>query len=345
MNNPDHQLYMERCIQLARLGAGSVAPNPMVGAVVVHNGRIIGEGFHRVYGGPHAEVNAIAAVHQQSLPAGSTLYVNLEPCAHQGKTPPCADLIIKSKIPHVVIGCRDPFDAVNGKGIEKLKAENVMVTTGILEKESLHLNRRFITFHEKKRPYIILKWAQSKDGFIGHPDKRVLISNEYANRVVHHWRSSEQAIMVGTGTALLDDPQLTARLWPGNNPLRLVIDRYLRLPGTLKIFNEEAPTVIFNEIKDSSEDHMTCAKISFDDFPASAMHYLYERNILSVIIEGGAQLLHSFIKSNCWDEARVITSDRKLINGIPAPVLSLLPSETEKIENNLLSVYRNSVFI
>jgi len=334
---------MERCLQLALLGAGHIAPNPMVGAVVVHQNRIIGEGFHQAFGGPHAEVNAIAAVRQQSLLSGSTLYVNLEPCAHHGKTPPCSDLIIKSKIPHVVIGCRDPFDAVNGKGIEKLQAAHVKVTTGILEKESLHLNRRFITFHEKKRPYIILKWAQSKDGFIGHPDKRIQISNEYANRLVHHWRSAEQAIMIGSGTALVDDPQLTVRLWPGNNPLRLVLDRYLRLPGTLSIFNKAAPVVIFNEIKDAEDDHVTCAKISFDDLPASAMQYLYERKILSVIIEGGAQLLHTFINSNCWDEARVITSGHRLMNGIAAPVLSMPPSESEKIENNLLSIFKNSL--
>ena len=231
---------MHRCLELAQLAAGNTAPNPMVGSVLVHNDKIIGEGYHQVYGQAHAEVNCISSVkpeHQGLIPQ-STIYVSLEPCAHFGKTPPCADLIIKHQIPKVVVGCRDPFVQVNGKGIEKLQAAGIEVTVGVLEKECKELNKRFFTFHTEHRPYIILKWAQTADLKIAAEDYgRVLISNAQSNRIVHKWRSEEMAILVGTNTALFDDPELNTRLWPGGHPIRLVVDMNLRLPSSLKLFN------------------------------------------------------------------------------------------------------------
>src|SRR5258706_6298419 len=243
---------MRRCLELATLGAGNVAPNPMVGAVLVYHGRIIGEGYHQKYGEAHAEPNSIASVKEEDrkLISQSTMYVSLEPCVHFGKTPPCADLIIKHKIPKVVIGCRDPFKEVNGRGIEKLKAAGVETEPGVLEKECKELNKRFFTFHTKHRPYIILKWAQTANGKMsGQGRDRLYISNEFTNRLVHKWRSEEAAILVGTNTALLDDPQLTTRLWTGNNLVRMVIDMDLKLPSSLRLFDDEASTIIFNTIK------------------------------------------------------------------------------------------------
>src|SRR5437868_6012424 len=232
---------MHRCLELAKLAAGNVAPNPMVGAVLVHEEKIISEGYHKQFGEPHAEVNCINNVKEEDkhLIEKSTLYVSLEPCSHFGKTPPCTDLIIKNKIPKVVIGCVDIYKEVHGRGIKKLQDAEVEVVTGILEKECIELNKRFFTFHEKYRPYIILKWAESANGKIGIDTERVLISNEYSDRLVHKWRSEEAAILIGTNTALKDDPSLTTRLWQGNNPVRLVIDMDLRLPSHLKIFNRE----------------------------------------------------------------------------------------------------------
>ncbi|HJW16280.1 MAG TPA: bifunctional diaminohydroxyphosphoribosylaminopyrimidine deaminase/5-amino-6-(5-phosphoribosylamino)uracil reductase RibD, partial [Flavisolibacter sp.] len=250
-----HEKYMARCLQLAQLGAGNVAPNPMVGAVLVYNDAIIGEGYHEKYGAAHAEVNCINSVidGERHLISQSTLYVSLEPCAHFGKTPPCADLIVKLKIPKVVIGCRDPFVQVDGKGIEKLLAAGVEVTTGILEKECKELNKLFFTFHTLHRPYIILKWAQTSDGKIAYPTlrkkssspvSRLFITNAYTNRLVHKWRSEQMAILVGTNTAMHDDPSLNTRLWPGNSPVRLVIDKELALPPGLKLFDGSIPTIV-----------------------------------------------------------------------------------------------------
>ena len=318
---------MQRCLQLAAMGAGYTAPNPMVGAVLVYEDRIIGEGFHGQYGGPHAEVNCINSVTKEDLPliAKSTLYVSLEPCSHFGKTPPCTDLIIEKKIPAVVIACKDIYAAINGRGIEKLQAAGVNVTVGILEKEALELNKRFFTFHEYHRPYIILKWAQSIDGKIANADhSRVFISNEYTNRLVHKWRSEEAAILVGTNTALLDDPALTARLWPGNDPTRLVIDMGLKLPSTLQLFDGKVKTIVFNALK-----HTTVEKLSYykldkgEDMLQQLLTGLYEQQLISVVVEGGAKLLQSFINEGLWDEARVIGNGQLTIgNGVDAPVLT-----------------------
>jgi diaminohydroxyphosphoribosylaminopyrimidine deaminase/5-amino-6-(5-phosphoribosylamino)uracil reductase len=317
---------MQRCLQLAVMGAGSVAPNPMVGAVLVYQGRVIGEGYHQTYGEAHAEVNCINSVAEadKTFIEKSTLYVSLEPCVHFGKTPPCADLIINNKIPQVVIGCRDSFAAVDGKGIERLKAAGVQVAPGILENECLELNKRFFTFHEKQRPYIILKWAQSSDGKIGTGNgERLFISNAFTNRLVHKWRSEEAAIMVGTNTALQDDPALTTRLWEGNNPVRLVIDMDLKLPSSLQLFDGLHKTIVFNQHKQEAGEKLSFYKIDKTERPIpQILNALYKLQLQSVMIEGGAKLLQSFIDENAWDEARVITNTEfKMGEGINAPIL------------------------
>ncbi len=321
---------MMRCLGLAKSGTGMVAPNPMVGAVLVHEDRIIGEGYHQQFGHAHAEVNCIASVaeHDKGLISRSTMYVSLEPCAHFGKTPPCADLIIRSGIPRCVIGTRDPFNQVNGRGIEKLRNAGVEVVSGILENETVELNRRFFTVHTKQRPYIILKWAQSADGMIASAaGDRLLISNEYSNRLVHRWRTEEASILVGTNTALLDNPSLTARLWPGRSPARLVVDMELKLPPHLQVFDEQAHTIIFNAIRHDVESNPAFFQVNRDtDIVPQVCNALYQLNIQSVIVEGGAKTLQSFIDANLLDEARLIYNRQLFVQGsslgIPAPVIS-----------------------
>ncbi|HEX7902682.1 MAG TPA: bifunctional diaminohydroxyphosphoribosylaminopyrimidine deaminase/5-amino-6-(5-phosphoribosylamino)uracil reductase RibD [Chitinophagaceae bacterium] len=365
-----HQQYMRRCLELAKKGAGAVAPNPMVGAILVHKDKIIGEGWHQQYGEVHAEVNAIReAIHNgnEELISQATLYVSLEPCAHFGKTPPCADLIIQHKIPEVIIGCRDPFKAVNGKGIEKLNAAGVVVELGILENECKELNKRFFTFHTKQRSYIILKWAQTADGKIAplNPspkesgvlqtegetfeeagNRRLLISNEYSNRIVHRWRSEEAAILIGTNTALLDDPELTTRLWPGNSPVRLVVDRNLRLPDSLKIFNQQVRTIIFNKAKQEEDGNVFYYQVTdHESLVQQITRVLYQLNIQSVLVEGGAQLLQSFIDEGIWDEARVITNEKLIINeGLDAPRLSFgINIHEQNILADTIRIYKSEV--
>lgn len=337
----NHEIFMQRCLQLAKLGYGFVAPNPMVGAVLVHNNQIIGEGYHKKHGGPHAEVNCIQnaiANGFENLLHKSTIYVSLEPCAHFGKTPPCADLIINYKIPTVVIGCRDPFLEVDGRGIEKLKQAGIKVIEGILEQQSRDLNKRFFYFHQQHKPFVILKWAQTADGFIGNTgNERLMISNEITNRLVHQWRSQESAILVGTNTAFKDDPQLTNRFWLGAHPLRLVTDFKNVLPATHKIFSGEAPTIVFNY-----DRHTITEGLKFPGFEnitywyklegqrstiTEMMEACYTLGIQSILVEGGARLQQSFIDENCWNEARVITNPDLLINtGISAPVLKDIES-------------------
>jgi diaminohydroxyphosphoribosylaminopyrimidine deaminase / 5-amino-6-(5-phosphoribosylamino)uracil reductase len=326
---------MQRCIELAKPGAGSVAPNPMVGAVLLYNDRIIGEGYHMQYGQAHAEVNCINSVAEEDklLIEQSTMYVSLEPCAHHGKTPPCADLIITKKIPTVVIGCRDPFVEVDGKGIEKLLAAGVEVIQQVLENDCKDLNKRFLTFHTQHRPYIILKWAQTANGIIGNGDhSRLLISNEFTNRLVHKWRSEEASILVGTNTALFDDPSLGARLWKGNNPVRLVVDMNLRLPSSLQIFDGSIRTIIFNTLQHEERGNLLYYQCTKD---VSLVHQvcnaLYQLNIQSVLVEGGTQLLQSFIDEKMYDEIRIITNnDVATANGIPAPV-----AESKTLQNSM----------
>ncbi|MBN1252190.1 MAG: bifunctional diaminohydroxyphosphoribosylaminopyrimidine deaminase/5-amino-6-(5-phosphoribosylamino)uracil reductase RibD [Bacteroidales bacterium] len=339
---------MTRCIELAKLGLGSAAPNPLVGSVIVYKGKIIGEGYHQKCGEAHAEVNAINSVKDKSLLSKSTIYVNLEPCAHHGKTPPCADLIVENKIPRVVIACIDIFAKVSGKGIEKLKKGGCDVTLGVLEKESLELNRRFFTFHSKKRPYIILKWAETLDGFIdkyrssSDPIEPIWITNSLSKILVHKWRTEETAFMIGTNTAMFDNPQLTVREWNGRNPVRIVLDKKLRLKNTLKIFDSAATTFIFNEQKDEIKENLHFIKTNFtDNSLKEILNILYQKEIQSVVVEGGKELLDSFIDQNLWDEARVFVGKVKFGNGVMAPFFNYIADKEVFINESKLMFYRN----
>lgn len=340
--------YMQRCLDLARQAEGMTYPNPMVGSVIVHKGRIIGEGYHRKAGGPHAEVWAITSVANPELLKEATLYVNLEPCAHYGQTPPCSLLIEQKQIPRVVIGCVDTFSKVAGRGIQRLKAAGVEVITGILEQESRELNRRFFTFHETRRPYIILKWANTRDGFldidreVAKDNRPTWITNEHARRMVHLWRSREQAILVGSATALKDNPSLTVRDWSGPHPLRLVLDRGNKLPDHLALFDGESPTLLFCSEKKADNKQAERIVVPPNQDPVSAiLEELYNRQIQSLIVEGGARLLNAFIQKGLWDEARVFVGNQWFREGIKAPELQQVPLQSEKFGNSELFVYRN----
>lgn len=326
--NKDHSFYMRRCIELAQKGRGFTAPNPMVGAVIVHQGKVIGEGFHRRAGEPHAEVNAIASVRDESRLRESTLYVNLEPCSHYGKTPPCAELIIRKQIPRVVIGCLDPFAEVSGRGVRMLLKAGVEVITGIMEPEARELNRAFITFQEKGRPYIILKWAQSADGFIDcHRDDYsgppVRLSSPQSRREVHKLRSEVAAILVGTRTALLDNPSLSVRHWSGASPVRLTIDRHLCIPSHYHLLDGTIPTVVFTSREVQNSQNITYIALDPNRSTLSqVLDYLKEKKLNSLLVEGGSCLLQSFLSEGYWDEARVEVVSRRLNNGVKAPEIS-----------------------
>lgn len=336
---------MQECINLAKKGFGKVAPNPMVGSVIVHENKIIGKGYHKSFGEAHAEVNAINSVKDKSLLKKSVLYVNLEPCSHFGKTPPCADFIIKNQIKYVVIGTIDPNPLISGNGIRKLFSAGCDVKIGVLEERCMILNERFFTFHKKKRPYIILKWAETQDKFIGTLHSRLQISGYRANKLVHQWRSEEQAVMIGTNTALTDNPKLTVRLRKGKNPLRIVIDKSLRIPAWYNLLDKQVPTLIFTASKKTSTQNLQYINIDFNkDILQQILKKLYEQNIQSVIVEGGAKLLNSFIAENLWDEARIFTSSRKLNqkDGIVAPQISGQEIEKKIIENDVLKILKNT---
>ena len=332
---------------MAKYGLGLTSPNPMVGCVIVCGETIIGEGFTSPYGGSHAEVNAINSIENKNLLQKSTLYVSLEPCSHFGKTPPCSDLIIKHKIPNIVVGCIDPFDAVAGKGIEKLKHSGCDVIVGVLEKECIELNKRFFTFHTKKRPYIILKWAETKDGFIAPTIKRkenkpVWITNKYSRQLVHKWRAEEQAILVGTTTVVQDNPRLDVRDWVGKNPLRLILDRSLRTPTDYYVFDESNQTVVFTEKDEADKNNLMYSKIDFTkNIPQQVCDYLYEKEIQSVIIEGGTKTLKSFIDAGLWDEARIFTGDVSFSDGIKAPIIYGREMLSKKIKSDTLRILQN----
>lgn len=345
-----HQLYLDRCIELARLGAGSVSPNPMVGAVIVCDDQIIGEGYHMAYGHAHAEVNAIKNVFENNTNAKellkrSTIYVNLEPCSHFGKTPPCADLIISNEIPTVVIGCRDPFDQINGKGIEKLKNAGIEIIEHILTDKCIELNKRFFTRIQKQRPYIILKWAQTSNGYFAPLDgsKKWISSNE-AKQMVHRMRSEEDAVLVGKNTALADDPILNVREWFGKDPVRIVIDRTLELSKTLNIFDQTQDTIIFNSIKTEIDGRVKYLELeNFDNLlPQLIAYQLYLMDIQSIIVEGGCKTLNLFLESGLWDEARVFISPEKWDNGIFAPELKANPDEVQKVGPDILKIWHNT---
>ena len=345
MNN--HEDYIARCIELAKNGFGTTYPNPMVGSVIVYNGEIIGEGWHQKAGEPHAEVNAIRSVKDPSLLDKATIYVSLEPCSHFGKTPPCCDLIIKNKIPNVVIGTVDSNIKVAGNGIKRLQEAGANVIVGILEKECYELNQRFFTFHEKKRPYIILKWAETQDGFIAplqkEEQKPVWITNLNSRQLVHKWRTEEQAILVGTQTVIDDNPQLNARDWEGNNPIRVVIDQNHRIPKTAHVFDNQTKTIVFSNKKSTPSLENTIFEVI--DFQQNIVQQivdkLFQHQIQSVIIEGGAQTLQTFIDANLWDEARVFIGNCTFEKGVKAPVLNTSPFKKEKIGTDELLIIRN----
>jgi diaminohydroxyphosphoribosylaminopyrimidine deaminase/5-amino-6-(5-phosphoribosylamino)uracil reductase len=339
---------MSRCLQLAKMGAGNVAPNPMVGAVLVYEDKIIGEGYHQKYGDAHAEVNCINSVSEENKPfiEKSTIYVSLEPCSHYGKTPPCADLIIRNNIKKVIIGIQDINKEVAGSGIKKLQDASIEVTTGILENECRDLNKRFFTFHQKQRPHIILKWAQTANGKIGSKNsERILISNEYTNRLVHKWRSEEAAILIGTNTAITDNPSLTTRLWKGRNPIRIVIDNHLKMPAEMNVFSKQTNTIVFNSIKDSIKENVQFIHLHNKNFLEEMLHALYELNIQSVLVEGGAKTLQSFIDAGSWDEARVITNERMIIESeIRSPEMKNFKLlSQEKYLNDSIRYFKNYI--
>jgi diaminohydroxyphosphoribosylaminopyrimidine deaminase/5-amino-6-(5-phosphoribosylamino)uracil reductase len=339
----EDEIFMQRCLDLAVLGMGRVAPNPMVGAVIVHEGRIIGEGFHEVYGAAHAEVNAIRSVQNPSLLSKSTLYVSLEPCSHIGKTPPCSDLIIKHQFQRVVVGCKDPHEKVNGRGIDRLKKAGVSVTTGVLEQACQALNKRFFTFHQRRRPYVILKWAQSPDGFldISRPNNETgihWISSPETKVLVHKWRAEEQSILVGRKAVETDNPTLTVREFSGNNPTRIIIDSQLQLPMDKHIFSADAPTIIFNRIQSKKEGHLEWVKLP-ETSTDHILEELYNRNILSVFVEGGSRTLQYFIFGNVWDEARVIVGPNKLHDGTRAPIIGKTPNHSFSFSEDMIHYF------
>lgn len=330
-----HEKYIKRCIELAKNGLGTTYPNPLVGSVIVYNDQIIGEGWHQKAGCPHAEVHAIQSVKDKSLLSKATIYVSLEPCSHFGKTPPCSDLIIANKIPNVVIGTVDPFAKVAGTGIKKLIEAGANVTVGILEDECYELNKRFFTFHTKKRPYIILKWAESNDGFIApitrEEQKPVWITSELSRQLVHKWRSEEQAILVGTNTVLEDNPTLTTRNWYGNNPIRIVLDQNNKISKESHIFDSQAKTISISKNEMPFDENLATNIASF----------LFEQNIQSVLIEGGTKTLQTFIDYNLWDEARVFKGAISFNKGIKAPEFNFASSSKTQLTEDELVTFRN----
>lgn len=339
-----NEQYMHEAILLAEKGLGKVQPNPLVAAIIVHQNQIIGKGYHQEYGKAHAEVNAINDVlehhaNAEELLKNSSIYVTLEPCSHFGKTPPCADLIIKYQIPKVYISNIDPFQSVNGKGIEKLRKAGIEVITDVLKDEGYHLNRRFFTYHTLQRPYVILKWAESQDSFISIAEnQRSNISGQAAKKLNHQWRSEEQSILVGTKTAIVDNPYLTVREIEGRNPVRIIIDKDLKLNTDLNIFNEDSKTIVFNSKKTAQEGNILFVEIDFYGLvPQFILYQLYLMEIQSIIIEGGAYTINEFLQFNLWDEARIFRSKTPLNKGLSAPkAMGKLISKTDLGDDELL---------
>ncbi len=341
MNN--HSFFMQECLNLALKGFPNTFPNPMVGSVIVHNGKIIGKGYHQKYGSNHAEVNAINDVQDSELLKESTLYVNLEPCIHFGKTPPCVNYIIKYRIPRVVVGCLDSSSKISGKGIQKLTKEGIEVISGILKNKSRDINKRFFTYHEKKRPYIILKWAESTDNFIA-PKKQntsFWMTSFESKKLVHQWRKEEEAILIGRKTAQKDNPLLTVREVIGKNPVRIIIDPKLKLKSHLNIFNHNAKTIIINQLKDEKKNNIEFIKLNLTDSIDNLLEKLHEYKIQSIIIEGGAKTLERFIKYNIWDEARIFTANKTLYSGINAPKIHGKTISEKEINEDILKIIVN----
>ncbi|MCG8475334.1 MAG: bifunctional diaminohydroxyphosphoribosylaminopyrimidine deaminase/5-amino-6-(5-phosphoribosylamino)uracil reductase RibD [Cytophagales bacterium] len=338
------EFYMSRALELARLGLGTTYPNPLVGCVIVKNEKIIGEGWHRKAGEGHAEVNAVNSVEDKGEIAGSTVYVTLEPCSHHGKTPPCADLLVKHRPRRVVVCNIDSNPLVGGRGIRRLREAGVLVDTGVLENEGRELNRRFFTYMEKKRPYIVLKWAQTADGFVARENfDSKWISGSLSRKLVHKWRAEEEAIMVGKNTAKYDNPSLNVRSWSGPDPVRIILDGNLELSSGLNLFDGSIPTVVFNYKENRQDGSTSFVKIEKENFLESILQKLYERKISSVFVEGGAFLLKSFIEQNLWDEARVFTASNVFGKGIDAPQLNIAHAEEHLIGNDQLKIYKNQL--
>lgn len=346
MNSPkenQHEFYMKKALDLAFKGFGKTLNNPMVGCLVVHNGVIIGQGYHEKYGGPHAEPNAINSVKDKSLISESDIYVTLEPCAHHGKTPPCSDLIASYGPKNLYICNADPNPLVSGKGIPRIEAKGTKVYWGILEKEGRKLNKRFFTYHEKKRPFIILKWAETKDGFIARKNyDSKWISSIESRTLVHQWRTEESAIMVGTNTALHDNPQLNARLYEGKDPVRVVLDKQLRLPQNLHLFDQTIPTICYNQIRNDEIENLNYVKLDTDkSLLTSIFDDLYQKQIQSIIIEGGSYLLQGLIQKELWDEARIFVGNQEFGGGIDAPNINGNLVEKKSIAEDILRVLTN----
>ncbi len=344
-----HQNFMLRALELARNGLGRVAPNPLVAAVIVHNDSIIGEGWHQQYGGPHAEVNAVNAVpaDKRHLLPESTIYVNLEPCAHHGKTPPCADLIVSMGFKQVVVANTDPNPLVAGQGLEKIKQAGIAVTTGVLTEEGRELNKRFFTYHQQKRPYVVLKWGQTADGYISKSSSQQhWITGELSRKLVHKWRSHEPAIMVGTHTVWADNPRLDTRLWPGGKPpLRVTFDRTLKITPQFYLLDGSQPTLIVTEQLPEKNTIPGLEYVAIDygaDVLPQVLDVLYERGIQSVLVEGGAALLESFLSQNLWDEARVFVSPVFWGDGLKAPAIKTRPAQFEMVGNDRLYLFKNA---
>jgi diaminohydroxyphosphoribosylaminopyrimidine deaminase / 5-amino-6-(5-phosphoribosylamino)uracil reductase len=336
---PD-EFFMKRALQLARLGAGYVSPNPKVGCVIVQSDRIIGEGWHQCYGGPHAEVNAVNSVSPSDQLLGSTVYVTLEPCSHFGKTPPCADLLIHHQVKKVIIANTDPNPLVNGEGIKKLTNAGIEVVKGLLDKEGQEINYAYFSSVQRQRPYVILKWAQSADGFIaGLRSERQWISNVYTRQLVHRWRSEEDAVLVGSRTAQLDNPQLTVRDWSGRNPARIVIDRFLKLPDSLRLWKDSPLTLCYNTLQSKESGTVQFIRLDPENFINNLVFDLHQRRIQSVIVEGGATTLGLFLNARCWDEARVFHASPLLSEGIAAPQLSEPFTTTLRLQSDELFVH------
>lgn len=339
----NHEQYMQRALELAKNGLGAVSPNPMVGCVVVHDNAIIGEGWHKKYGGAHAEVNALNSVKNKTLLKESVVYVTLEPCSYHGKTPACSDLLIRSNIKKVIIATLDPNPKVSGNGIKALQLAGIEVETGILEQESIELNKRFFLNQKLNRPYVILKWAQTKDGFIARKNyDSKWISNEYSRQLVHKWRAVEDTILIGKNTAQYDNPSLTVRDWKGNNPVRVVLDRNLELKTDLTLFDGMVKTLVYNVKESRKRSGYECIKLNERNFSAHVLADLYNRGIGSLIVEGGSQVLTNFISLGLWDEARVFTSSQEFREGINAPTINEQVIFSKEIESDKLNYYYNS---
>jgi diaminohydroxyphosphoribosylaminopyrimidine deaminase/5-amino-6-(5-phosphoribosylamino)uracil reductase len=336
------ELFMLRALELAKLGTGSVSPNPRVGCVIVYENKIIGEGWHHIFGGPHAEVNAIDSVKDKSLLSSATLFVTLEPCSHTGKTPPCADLLIKNKIKHVIIATEDPNPLVAGRGIKKLKDAGIQVTVGLLSLEAQILNNHFFTFIKSEKPYVILKWAQTADGFIAPKSReRQWISNVYSRQLVHKWRTEVDAVLVGSDTVLFDNPELNVRDWSGRNPTRIVIDRNLKLPLTHNVFSKNQKTICYNLLSNSVDGNLTLVKIEADNFLQKMLIDLGARGVQSLLVDGGAKVHSLFIEANLWNEARLFYSPVKFGDGINVPVLAGELKERIQLGSDWLDIITN----